>query len=96
MLDGLIKPAINKLLFHCLYFSKNTLIYTLIVVSSEYYISQRACTNAVLGVFHKLHLQDLAFFDHLPPSVNIFYGIKVYEKPIFFNHLPPSSCKRSL
>ena len=35
------------------------------------------------------------FFDHLPPSVYIFYGIKVYKKS-FFDHLPPSSCKRSL
>ena len=100
MLDGLIKPAINKLLFHCLYFSKNTLIYTLIVVSSEYYISQRACTNAVLGVFHKLHLQDLAFFDHLPPSVYIFYGIKVYKKAIFLTTYPTPLvnvvCERSL
>ena len=27
----------------------------------------------------KLRLQDLAFFDHLSPSVYIFYGIKVYK-----------------
>ena len=45
---------------------------------------------------HKLRLQDLAFFDYLPPSINVFYGIKVYKKLIFFDHLPPSSCKRSL
>ena len=32
-----------------------------------------------LGGIHKLHLQDLAFFDHQPPSVYIFYGIKVYK-----------------
>ena len=49
-----------------------------------------------LEVDHKLRLQDLSFFDHLPPSVYIFYGIKVYKKSIFFDHLPPSSCKRSL
>ena len=36
----------------------------------------------VLGGVHKLHLQDLAFFDHLPPLVYIFYGIKVYKKSI--------------
>ena len=24
---------------------------------------------------HKLRLQDFSFFDHLPPSVYIFYGI---------------------
>ena len=36
------------------------------------------------------------FFDHLPPSVYIFYGIKVYKKVNFFDDLPLSSCKRSL
>ena len=36
-----------------------------------------------LGGVHKLRLQDLAFIDHLSPSVYIFYGIKVYKKSIF-------------
>ena len=35
---------------------------------------------ALLGGVHKLSLQDLAFFDHLPPSVYSFYGIKCYKK----------------
>ena len=43
-----------------------------------------------LGGIHKLGLQNLAFFDHLPPSVYIFYGIKVYKKLIFLTtYLPP-------
>ena len=42
----------------------------------------------MLGV-HKLCLQYLAFFDHLPPSVYIFYGIMVYKKSIFFTTYPP-------
>ena len=42
-----------------------------------------------LGGVHKLRLQDLAFFDHLPPSVYIFYGIKVYKKSIFLTTYPP-------
>ena len=46
----------------------------------------------IQGGVHKIRLQDLSFFYHLPPSVYIFYGIKVN----FFDHLPPSSCKRSL
>ena len=29
------------------------------------------------------------FFDQLPPSVYIFYGIKVYKKSIFLNTYPP-------
>ena len=49
-----------------------------------------------LGGVQKLYLQELSSFDHLPPSVYIFYGIKFYKKLIFFDHLPPSSCKRSL
>ena len=39
--------------------------------------------------FHKLRLHDLSFSDHLPPSVNIFYGIKVYKKSIFLTTYPP-------
>ena len=42
-----------------------------------------------LGGVHKLRLQDLAFFDHLPPFVYIFYGIKVYNKSIFLTTYPP-------
>ena len=41
------------------------------------------------GAVHKLRLQDLAFFDPLPPSVYIFYGIKVYKKSIFLTTYPP-------
>ena len=29
------------------------------------------------------------FFDHLPPSVYIFYGMKVYKKSIFLTTYPP-------
>ena len=49
-------------------------------------------TYYILGVVHKLRLQYLSFFDHLPPSVYIFYGIKVYKKSIFLT----SSCIHSL
>ena len=41
------------------------------------------------GAVHKLRLQDLAFFDPLPPSVYIFYGIKIYKKSIFLTTYPP-------
>ena len=43
----------------------------------------------MLGGVHKLRLQDLAFFDHLPPSIYIFYGIKVYKNSIFLTTYPP-------
>ena len=38
----------------------------------------------------------LAFFDHLPPCVDIFYGITVDKKWTFLDHLPTSACKCSL
>ena len=41
------------------------------------------------GDVHKLRLQDLAFFDHLPPSVDIFYGINVDKKSIFLTTYSP-------
>ena len=46
-------------------------------------------TQRHLGGVHKIRLQDLAFFDHLPPSVYIFYGINVYKKSIFLITYPP-------
>ena len=45
--------------------------------------------RTLFGGVHKLSLQDLAFFDHLPPSVYIFYGIKVYKNSIFLTTYPP-------
>ena len=41
------------------------------------------------GGVHKLRLQDLSFLTTYPPSVYIFYGIKVYKKSIFFTTYPP-------
>ena len=45
--------------------------------------------NKLLGGVHKLRLQNLDFFDHLPPSVYILYGMKVYKKSIFSTTYPP-------
>ena len=42
----------------------------------------------IYGGVHKLHLQDLAFFDRLPTSVYIFYCINVYKKSIFLTTYP--------
>ena len=41
------------------------------------------------GGVHKLRLQDLAFFDHLPPSVDIFYGMNIDKKSILLTNYPP-------
>ena len=40
-----------------------------------------------LGGVHKLRLQHLAFFDHLLPYVDIFYGMNIDKKWTFLNHL---------
>ena len=51
----------------------------------------------ILGGVHKLRLQDLAFFDHLPPPLRLhFLWYKSLQKVDFFDHLPPSSRKRSI
>ena len=42
----------------------------------------------VQGGIHKLRLHNLAFFDHLPRSIYIFYGMKVYKKSIFWPPTP--------
>ena len=42
----------------------------------------------MLGGVHKLRLQDLAFFYHLPPSLYI-KRYKSLQKVDFFDHLPP-------
>ena len=52
-------------------------------IDGGFYVSKEDFVKVRLGGVHKLRLQDLAFFDHLPPSVYIFYGIKVYKKSIF-------------
>ena len=44
--------------------------------------------DILLGGVHKLRLQNLAFFDYLPPSVYIFDGMKVYKKFIFWPPTP--------
>ena len=48
------------------------------------------------GLFTNYVDKILVFFDHLPPCVDIFYGINVDKKWIFWDHLPTLSCKRSL
>ena len=55
--------------------------------------------NRVRGI-HKLRSQGLSFFDHLPSSVYIFHGIKVYKNSIFLTTYPPTLvnvvCERPL
>ena len=43
-----------------------------------------------LGGVHILRLQDLAFFDHLPPLRLHFLWYKNFQKVDYLDHLPPS------
>ena len=45
--------------------------------------------TTVLGGVNKLLYKICLVFDHLPLSVYIFYGIKVYKKLIFLIIYPP-------
>ena len=53
-----------------------------------------------IRVIHKLRWQDVCFFDHLAPCVDIFYGMKVDKKWTFLDRLRPFIvnvvCKRPL
>ena len=49
-----------------------------------------------LGLFTNYVDRILAFFDHLPPSVDIFYCINIDKKTRFLDYLLPFSCKCSL
>ena len=51
-------------------------------------------STSYLGVFpirgrSQTTFTRFGFFDHLPPFVYIFYGIKVYKKSIFLTTYPP-------
>ena len=41
------------------------------------------------GAFANYVYKIWLFFDHLPPSVYIFYGIKIYKKSIILTTYPP-------
>ena len=45
--------------------------------------------NLTKGSFTNYVDKFLAFFDHLPPSVDIFYLINVDKKSTFLDYLPP-------
>ena len=58
--------------------------------------AQLAGGQKAKGLFTNYVDKILAFFDHLPPCVDIFYGMNVDKKWTFLDHLPTLSCKRSL
>ena len=65
-------------------------LFEVVWISHSTFLAGKTVTvAATLGGVHKLRLQDLAFFDHLPPSVYIFYGIMVCKKSIFLTTYPP-------
>ena len=68
------------------------------VLSSNFWFDIRSASSLPcrMGAFTNYVYKILASFDHLPPCVYIFYGMKVYKKFTFLDHLPTLSCKRSL
>ena len=58
------------------------------ILSNTYFLNPKTIKNYVDKI--------LALLDHLPPCVEIFYGMNVDKRWTFLDHLPTSSCKRSL
>ena len=40
------------------------------------------------GIVHILCCQEFGFFEHLPPSINIFYDMNIDKKWTFLDYLP--------
>ena len=55
-----------------------------------------ACGDQYKGSFTNYFDKILASFDHLTPSVDIFYLMNIDKKSTFLDYLLPFSCKRSL
>ena len=64
---------------------------TLALVNDMIYVGDpRLCFVTKARGRSKTTCTRFGFFDHLPPSVYIFFGIKVYKKSIFLTtYLPP-------
>ena len=64
---------------------------TLALVNDMIYVGDpRLCFVTKARGRSKTTFTRFGFFDHLPPSVYIFFGIKVYKKSIFLTtYLPP-------
>ena len=77
--------GVGKCPFSLTLFTENDLTQ---VVQKSHKHTQGVFTNSVDKIF--------AFFDHLPPCIDIFYGMNVRKKLTFLDHLPTLSCKRSL
>ena len=77
------KPSVLKQGFHKIWKQKcASVLFT--------YVSPLSSkVRVMLGGIHKLLLQVLTFFGHLPPSAYIFYGKKVYKKTIVLTTYPP-------
>ena len=60
-------------------------------VENQREVHSKACVRKKTYYVDKI----LAFFDHLPPSVDIFQLMNVEKKLTFLDYLPPSSCKHS-
>ena len=63
---------------------------TLALVNDMIYVGDpRLCFVTKARGRSKTTCTRFGFFDHLPPSVYIFFGIKVYKKSIYLTTYPP-------
>ena len=84
-------------MFQVLYFRQLSVYQTFCHEGCSKYSQEVGFTSFLSrGPFTNYVDKILASFDHLPPCVDIFYGINVDKKWTFLDHLPTSSCKRSL
>ena len=95
-----VKPFMNVFSIHLSIgfghgiFSKTFKRFT--YISKEIFLRQWQICLHGKGSFTNYVDTILTFFDHLPPSVDIFYVMNIDKKWTFLDHLPISSCTRSL
>ena len=92
LVDGKIENTFNRKTFLTNYFNNKLLEW--IEIENNHKRILKSIPNK--GPFTSYIDKILTIFDHLPPCIDIFYGINVDRKWTFLDHLPTLSCKRSL
>ena len=74
---------------------KNCHTYFIVILSPKIFKVSKF-PNSDKGSFTNYVNKTLAFFDHLPTYVDIFYGMNVDKKWALLDHLPNVICERPL
>jgi hypothetical protein len=77
-------------LTHFCFFTFSKLMIKFIFSKKATKIEEIFTVDLTLGAFTNYVYKIWGFFDYLPPSVYIFYGMKVYKKSIFLTTYPPT------